>query len=75
MGAGDPADDITKMKPALVQCIYGTDEEDDVCPTLKDTGVEVIGIEGGHHFDEDYPALVKRILDGFDRRIAAGAKP
>jgi type IV secretory pathway VirJ component len=74
-GAGDPADDIAKMKPSVVQCIYGTDEEDDVCPTLKDTGVEVIGIEGGHHFDEDYPALVKRILDGFDRRLAANAKP
>lgn len=74
-GAGDPADDITKMKPAIVQCVYGTDEEDDVCATLKDTGVEVIAIDGGHHFDEDYPALVKRILDGFDRRLAAIAKP
>lgn len=74
-GAGDPADDIAKMNPSVVQCIYGTDEEDDVCPTLKDTGVEVIGIEGGHHFDEDYPALVKRILDGFDRRLSANAKP
>lgn len=73
-GAGDPADDIAKIKPALVQCIYGTDEDDDVCPTLKGTGVEVISIDGGHHFDEDYPALVKRILDGFDRRQAA-ARP
>jgi type IV secretory pathway VirJ component len=74
-GAGDPADDIAKIQPTLVQCIYGTDEDDDVCPTLKDTGVEAIPIDGGHHFDGDYPALVKRILDGFDGRLAANAKP
>ncbi|OBZ94477.1 type IV secretory pathway protein AcvB [Pararhizobium polonicum] len=74
-GAGDPADDIAKIKPALIQCVYGTDDDDDVCPTLKDTGVEIIAIDGGHHFDEDYPALVKRILDSFDRRLAAIAKP
>ncbi len=68
-GHGDPADDLKTIDPALVQCVYGTDEEDDVCPTLKSTGVEVIPIEGGHHFDEDYPALVKRILDGYDKRL------
>jgi hypothetical protein len=31
------------------------------------------GDEG--HIDEDYPALVKRILDGFDRRQAAKPAP
>lgn len=74
-GAGDPAKDIANINPALVQCVYGTDEEDDVCPTLAGTGVEVLAIDGGHHFDEDYPALVKRILDGFDRRQAARPTP
>ncbi len=74
-GAGDPKDDIAKIDPSLVQCIYGTEDEDDVCPTLKGTGVEVLPIEGGHHFDENYPALVKRLLDGFDRRLAAKAGP
>ncbi|TCM55133.1 type IV secretory pathway VirJ component [Rhizobium sp. PP-F2F-G48] len=72
-GHGDPADDLKTINPALVQCVYGTDEEDDVCPTLKDTGIEVIPIEGGHHFDEDYPALVERILDGYDRRLGKPA--
>ena len=74
-GVGDPGDDIAKINPALVQCIYGKDEEDDLCPTLAGTGVEVLAIDGGHHFDEDYPALVKRILDGFDRRQAAKPAP
>jgi type IV secretory pathway VirJ component len=68
-GNGDPADDLKSIDPRIVQCVYGTeDEEDSVCPMLKGTGVEVIAIEGGHHFDEDYAALVKRILDGYDRR-------
>jgi len=74
-GSGDPADDIAKINPALVQCIYGTDDEDDLCPTLAGTGVEVLSIDGGHHFDEDYPALVKRILGGFDRRLIAKSGP
>jgi type IV secretory pathway VirJ component len=69
-GSGDPADDVKAIDPRLVQCIYGTDEEDDVCPTLQGTGIEVIAIEGGHHFDEDYPALVKRILDSYALRLA-----
>lgn len=74
-GAGDPGDDIARINPALVQCIYGTEDEDDVCPTLKGTGVEVLPIQGGHHFDGDYAALVKRLLDGYDRRLAAKTKP
>lgn len=74
-GAGDPTDDIAKIDPSLLQCIYGTDEDDDVCPTLKEKGVETIGIDGGHHFDGDYPALVRRILDSFDRRMAARPTP
>ncbi|MEI2301511.1 virulence factor family protein [Ensifer sp. MJa1] len=68
---GDPLNDIKRIDPALVQCIYGTDEEDDACPKLKGTGVDVIAIEGGHHFDEDYPALTRRVLDALDRRLAS----
>ncbi|WP_018239298.1 virulence factor [Ensifer sp. BR816] len=68
--AGDPIDDIKAINPSLVQCIYGTEEEDDACPELKSSGADVVAIEGGHHFDEDYPALTRRVLDGLDRRLA-----
>jgi type IV secretory pathway VirJ component len=69
---GDPVDDLKTIDPAIVQCVYGTeDAEDDACPGLKGNGTEVIEIEGGHHFDEDYPALARRILDSFDRRMKA----
>ncbi|MQW90640.1 virulence factor family protein [Sinorhizobium saheli] len=69
--AGDPVDDVKAIDPSLVQCIYGTEEEDDACPGLKSSGVDVVAIEGGHHFDGDYPALTRRVLDALDRRLAA----
>ncbi|MGK9204411.1 virulence factor [Sinorhizobium meliloti] len=69
--AGDPANDVKAIDPSLIQCIYGTDEEDDACPDLKTSGIDVIPIDGGHHFDGDYPALTRRVLDALDRRLAA----
>lgn len=68
--AGDPADDVKAIDPSLVQCIYGTEEEDDACPDLKRLGVEAVAIDGGHHFDGDYQALARRVLAGLDRRLA-----
>lgn len=67
---GDPVDDIAKIDPKRVQCIYGTEEEDDPCPTLKARGVESIAITGGHHFDEDYQALAERIVAALKTRLA-----
>lgn len=67
---GDPINDLTKIDPKIVQCVYGTDEDDDPCPTLKDKGVEVVPIEGGHHFDENYQALGKRIRDSLQTRLS-----
>lgn len=68
-GAGDPVDDIARIDPKRVQCIYGTEEEDDPCPTLKTRGVESIAITGGHHFDEDYEALAGRIVTSLKTRL------
>jgi type IV secretory pathway VirJ component len=59
---GNTVDDIGKIDPKLVQCVYGTDEDDDPCLDLKSKGVETVPIDGGHHFDEDYEALGKRIV-------------
>ena len=67
---GKTVDDIAKIDPKLVQCIYGTEEEDeDPCPGLKAKGVETLGIEGGHHFDEDYEALANRIVTSLKTRL------
>ncbi|WP_281287469.1 AcvB/VirJ family lysyl-phosphatidylglycerol hydrolase [Aliirhizobium smilacinae] len=66
---GTTVDDIAKIKSGLVQCIYGTEEDDDPCPSMKASGVETVAIDGGHHFDEDYEALGKRILDSLQKRL------
>ncbi len=67
---GDTMKDVVKIDPKILQCVYGTDEDDDPCPTLKDKGVEVVPIEGGHHFDENYQALGKRIRDSLQTRLS-----
>lgn len=60
---GDPVDDLKKIEPAKIQCIYGLKEKDSACPDLKDiAGVEVLAREGGHHFDGDYRALNRLIV-------------
>jgi type IV secretory pathway VirJ component len=66
---GDTLEAVSKIDPNVVQCIYGTEEDDDPCAVLKNKGVETVPIEGGHHFDEDYEALGKHIVDSLQTRI------
>lgn len=69
-GKSDPLSDIARIDPALVQCAFGTDEEDDACRDLVGSKVETMEIKGGHHFDGNYPALAQRIMDGLTKRLA-----
>ncbi len=67
---GDPVNDLKSVNPKLVQCIYGKDDDEDVaCPKLNGTGAEVIAMDGGHHFDDDYEALANHIIDGLKSRL------
>ena len=66
---GDPVDDIAKIDAGRVQCLYGSEGDDDPCPTLKASGVESIGVQGGRNFDGDYEGLAGRIVDGLKRRL------
>jgi lysylphosphatidylglycerol synthetase-like protein (DUF2156 family)/type IV secretory pathway VirJ component len=64
---------IAPIDAAMVQCFYGAEEDDSACPSL--TGkAEVFRVSGGHHFDHDYGALARRILDGFRRRADQAAR-
>ncbi len=54
---------LLKMPAGVVQCIYGEDDDDTACPDLPAGTAEVIKTEGGHHFDGDYSALAKYVLD------------
>ena len=60
--------ELAHVPPAIVQCFYGEDEKDTLCPALTTTGVEVIRTSGDHHFGRDYNALERRILDAFRKQ-------
>ena len=64
------AAELARIDPTRVQCIYGEDEADDSgCLEPAIRSAEIIGIPGGHHFDDDYAALAQRIL----KRMRGGA--
>jgi len=54
----------------MIQCFYGEDETDSVCPELGGKGVEIIRVGSGHHFGGDYDALARDILTGLRRRAS-----
>lgn len=62
---GDPVDHLATIDAAIIQCVYGLEEQDSGCPALagrvKD-GLELIARPGGHHFDENYELVADRIL-------------
>lgn len=66
---GNPVNDVRSIRPEIVQCIYGKDDDhDNGCPNLRGTGVQVIGMPGGHHFGGDYDGLARHILDNLKPR-------
>ncbi len=68
---GDPVDDLSDMEPAKIQCIYGVEEEDTACPDLSEMpGVDLQSRPGGHHFDGDYRALNRLIVDRLDQVLS-----
>jgi type IV secretory pathway VirJ component len=74
-GDGATLPEFAKIKPALVQCVYGEEEDDSACLKLQNTGIEMIKTTGGHHFDGDYEGLANKILDGLKRRVAHTGYP
>jgi len=63
--------ELAKVPPAIVQCVYGADEKDTLCPALVNTGIELVKTNGSHHFDGDYNALAAKIIAGWKKEIAA----
>ena len=62
--------EIAKVPPAQVQCIYGADERDTLCPSLAASGVSVVRTSGGANLNRDYASLSKTILDGWKWQAA-----
>jgi type IV secretory pathway VirJ component len=60
---------LQKLDLSRVQCFYGEEEDDTICPDPALRGAEIVKTSGGHHFGGDYEALAQRIYDGAQRRI------
>jgi type IV secretory pathway VirJ component len=58
---------LALIDPTMIQCFYGAKENDSACPLISPKA-EIIRAAGGHHFDNDYSALARGILDGLHRR-------
>ncbi|WP_027795003.1 virulence factor family protein [Paraburkholderia acidipaludis] len=63
--------ELAKVPPAIVQCVYGADEKDTLCPALANTGIDLVKTDGSHHFDGNYGALAAKIIEGWEKEIAA----
>ncbi|WP_287497978.1 AcvB/VirJ family lysyl-phosphatidylglycerol hydrolase [Pandoraea sp. CB10b_02] len=64
---------IATLPTKNVQCFYGAEESQSLCPSLLDTLAEVVRTDGGHHFDGNYRAIEQKILS-FHRRSPAGRR-
>ncbi|MER8447649.1 virulence factor family protein [Mesorhizobium sp. M1066] len=53
--------DVAKIPASILQCVYGTDDDESVCAKLAGSGADVVEMDGGHHFDDDYAALTNHI--------------
>ncbi|WP_321786049.1 virulence factor family protein [Paraburkholderia sp. J94] len=62
--------ELAKVPPSIVQCVYGEDEKDTLCPALANTGIDLVKTNGSHHFDGDYNALAAKIIEGWKKEIA-----
>lgn len=63
--------EMAKLPAAKVLCVYGVEEiKESGCTDTTAVG-EKLQLPGGHHFDENYPALAKRLIAFIDKRKAA----
>ncbi|OLF55447.1 virulence factor family protein [Pseudomonas chlororaphis] len=60
--------EMAKLPAAKVVCIYGEEEVDESGCTDKTAVGEAMKLPGGHHFDENYPALAQRLVDIIEKR-------
>ncbi|WP_417693638.1 AcvB/VirJ family lysyl-phosphatidylglycerol hydrolase [Pseudomonas sp.] len=68
--------EMAKLPADKVVCIYGVEEAAESGCTDNTAAVgEAIQLPGGHHFDENYPALAKRLVDEINKRQNKATQP
>jgi type IV secretory pathway VirJ component len=65
-----------RLPAGLALCIYGTDDEDAICPRLRKSAspVRVLALKGDHHFDGHYDQLAQLLLGALPPE-AQGQRP
>ncbi|MCX5738194.1 MAG: virulence factor family protein, partial [Proteobacteria bacterium] len=66
--------ELLRLDLSKLQCFYGEEEDDTICPDPQLAKAQVIKTKGGHHFDGDYAALAQRIFDAAQKN-AKGKTP
>lgn len=62
------APELAKIPADKLMCVYGREEKDHRgCKGLENTDAELLELPGGHHFDQDYPRLARRIIESYHR--------
>jgi type IV secretory pathway VirJ component len=62
--SGEPIKPETdKLSASDTLCLYGTDDDESLCPTIGATHSRVLNLEGGHHFGGDYRKLADLIIE------------
>ena len=60
--------ELASLPKAKILCVYGREEQaETACSTLQNSQSDILELPGGHHFDQDYPALTQKILDVYTR--------
>ncbi len=60
--------DLSRIPGNKILCIIGQEEQvDSVCADMSIPGATRMELPGGHHFDQDYPKLAKRIIEAYRR--------
>ncbi|MFJ4050519.1 virulence factor family protein [Pseudomonas hunanensis] len=60
--------EMAKLPTSKVVCVYGVEETDESGCTENTAVGERLKLPGGHHFDENYPALAKRLIGEIETR-------
>ncbi|PSS48195.1 virulence factor family protein [Pseudomonas sp. BBP2017] len=60
--------EMAKLPATKVICIYGEEEAHESGCTDHTAVGERLKLPGGHHFDENYPALAKRLISDIENR-------
>ncbi|MCY1268257.1 Bacterial virulence protein (VirJ) [compost metagenome] len=60
--------ELARLPAQKVLCVYGIEEKDESGCTQPQALGENLQLPGGHHFDQDYPALAKRLVDAIRAR-------